>query len=153
MSAIEKERTVFLGEYTRPLDDKRRLTVPSKWRFTGDDSDKAYLALPNPNGSITLYPPEMTETLYQKVSQMGMSNQDRQRVLMNIFRKGESLGCDKHGRITLSEKLISYAGIAKDGQLVGNLTTFQIWDPKRLDEWSAKEGSASVESILDELGI
>lgn len=153
MSNESKERAVYLGEYTRPVDDKRRLTVPSKWRFSGDDSDRAYLALPNPNGSITLYPPEMTANLYAKMSQMGMANQDRQRVIMNIFRKGESLGCDKQGRIMLPEKLMSYAGIAKETLLVGGLATFQIWNPERFEEWSQMDGGVEVDDILGELGI
>lgn len=154
MSMISQERAVFLGEYSRPLDDKRRLTVPSKWRFSGDDSEKAYLALPNlSNGSITLYPPEMTEKIYEKVSQMGISNQEKQRVLVQLFRKGETLGCDKQGRITLSEKLMEHAGVTREIQLVGDFTNFQIWNPQRLDEWLAVGGSANVETILGELGL
>lgn len=146
-------RPLFMGEYSRPMDDKRRLTVPSKWRFSGDDGESAYLALPNPNGSITLYPPEMADKLYEKVSQMGMANQSRQRVLLNIFRKGESLGCDKQGRISLTEKLASYAGISKETVLIGNLTTFQIWNPEKFEKWSNEEGGESVEDVLSELGI
>ena len=30
----------YAGSYTKPLDDKRRVSLPSKWRFKGDDADK-----------------------------------------------------------------------------------------------------------------
>lgn len=143
-----------MGEYSRPVDDKRRLTVPSKWRFSGDETDQAYLALPNPNGSITLYPPEMTSNLYQKVLEIGMGNQQKQKVILNLFRNGENLGCDKQGRIMLSERLMSYANIKKDALLVGGLTTFQIWNPQNFEKW-ASEGISKeiVADVMSELGI
>lgn len=154
MANTKSGKAVFVGEYSRPMDDKRRLTLPSKWRFFGDDDDNAYLALPNPNGSIILYPPEMLEQLYQKVSQMGMANQARQKVLMKIFRNGESIGCDKQGRISLPEKLVNYAGIKKETSLIGNLTNIQIWNPDKLNEWSKDEdGDESLDDVLAELGL
>lgn len=120
MSSEIKERAYYYaGEYKRSLDDKRRLIVPAKWRFSGDDKDNAYLALPNPNGSITVYPPNMLEKLDEKISQAGLTNPSRQRVLLKIFRNGERFGCDKQGRISLTDKLMSMAGIAKDAILVG----------------------------------
>lgn len=136
MSSEIKERAYYYaGEYKRSLDDKRRLIVPAKWRFSGDDKDNAYLALPNPNGSITVYPPNMLEKLDEKISQAGLTNPSRQRVLLKIFRNGERFGCDKQGRISLTDKLMSMAGIAKDAILVGAYQTFQIWDPERFDKF------------------
>ena len=154
MAQVNQQKAVYMGEYSRPVDDKRRLTVPSKWRFSGDETDRAYLALPNPNGSITLYPPEMTANLYQKVSEIGMANQQKQKVILNLFRNGESLGCDKQGRIMLSERLMAYANIAKDALLVGGLTTFQIWNPQNFEKW-ASEGISKeiVADVMSELGI
>ncbi|MBO6102588.1 MAG: mraZ [Opitutales bacterium] len=155
MATTKSGKAIFVGEYSRPMDDKRRLTFPSKWRFSGDDEDTAYLALPNPNGSIILYPPAMVEQVYEKVSQTGMANQARQRVLTKIFRAGESVGCDKQGRISLSEKLVAHAGIKKDTVLTGNLTNIQIWEPERLRKWSEEgdDGGESLNDVLTELGL
>jgi MraZ protein len=43
------DKSLYVGEYQHTLDDKHRLTIPSKWRFDGDEED-VYLALPNPCG-------------------------------------------------------------------------------------------------------
>lgn len=154
MAQTNQQKAVYMGEYSRPIDEKRRLTVPSKWRFSGDDADQAYLALPNPNGSITLYPPEMTSKLYQKVSEIGMANQQKQKVILNLFRKGESLGCDKQGRIMLSEKLMTYANIAKEALLVGGLATFQIWNPQNFEKWVDEDvNEESIADVMSDLGI
>lgn len=154
MAQINQQKAVYMGEYTRPMDDKRRLTVPSKWRFSGDETEQAYLALPNPNGSITLYPPEMTAKLYQKVSEIGMADQQKQKVILNLFRKGESLGCDKQGRIMLSEKLMAYANIAKEALLIGGLATFHIWNPQNFEKWDSEGIDDQMKAnVLSELGI
>ena len=36
----------YVGSFRHNLDAKNRLTIPSKWRFAGDDGD-VYLALPD----------------------------------------------------------------------------------------------------------
>ena len=51
------QTTFFVGEFTHALDSKGRVTIPSKWRISGGDN--TYLALPNPSGYITVYPPKM----------------------------------------------------------------------------------------------
>ena len=53
--------TFFVGEFTHALDSKGRLTIPSKWRIPGGDN--TYLALPNPGGYVTVYPPKMVARL------------------------------------------------------------------------------------------
>ena len=58
---------MFVGEYRHNLDEKGRLTIPSSWR--PDLSDPAlnlFLALPSPEGYITVYPPK-------KIAQLGYS--------------------------------------------------------------------------------
>ncbi len=142
----------YVGEFEKPLDDKRRLTVPSKWRFKGDDSDVAYLAIPNVNGSISVYPPSMIAKLMETVSKVGMSNPSAQRQILRLFGSGDRFGCDKQGRIVLSEKLMKHAGIEKETVAAGALTHFQIWNPERYKKY-LEEGDESPESILEKLGL
>ncbi len=143
----------FAGEYSRTLDAKRRLIIPSKWRFSGDDSDNAYLALPNPSGSIVVYPPSMLASLNEKISKAGLSDPNMQRTLINIFRKGERFGCDKQGRISLTEKLMEHAGITRDVVLVAAYNTFHIWDPTRLDKWTNEGDPMDTIEALKSLNL
>jgi len=153
MSETNKQAIFYVGEYKKPLDDKRRLTVPSKWRFSGDDSESAYLALPNPNGSISVYPPQMLEKLNEAVSKVGMANPAKQKAIMRIFSKGDRFGCDKQGRIVLTEKLMQHAGIEREALAAGTFNHFQIWSPDRYDAFMAADGDEDDTSILEELGI
>jgi len=145
----------YVGEFRHALDAKNRLTVPSKWRFNGDESDTAYLALPNPNGSVTVYPPEQVQRLKAKIAEVSMLGDPvRVRALTRIFSDGCQFGPDKQGRIGLPEKLVKHAGIAKEAVLAGLVNTFTIWSPERYERYlKAEEDSAALAATLKDLGL
>ena len=142
--------TYFVGEFTHALDNKGRLTIPSKWRISGGDN--TYLALPNPGGYITVYPPKMIARLDEKVAEASLSNSRVQSLMMELFSKAHSFGCDKQGRINLNDKLIEHAGIDGKAVLVGNFSAFAIWS----EEKYAQKADADERNIFDamrELGL
>lgn len=152
----QNDKIFYVGEFRHSLDAKNRLTVPAKWRFDGDEGDTSYLALPNPNGSITVYPPKMIEHLEEKITSVHMlGDPNKVRALTRIFSRAERFGCDKQGRINLTEKLIKHAGIAKEAVLAGLFTTFHIWSPERFTEHNGDEEGINPEdsAILSELGL
>tara|TARA_B100001093_G_scaffold127889_2_gene120330 strand:+ start:544 stop:990 length:447 start_codon:yes stop_codon:yes gene_type:complete len=142
--------TFFVGEFTHALDPKGRLTIPSKWRISGGDN--TYLALPNPGGYITVYPPKMVSRLEEKVAEASLSDARAQALLMELFSKAHSFGCDKQGRINLNDKLLEHAGVHDKAVLVGNFSAFAIWSEKGY----SKRESADQRNIFDamrELGL
>ena len=146
----ESGTTFFVGEFTNALDPKGRLTIPAKWRISGGES--TYLALPNPGGYITVYPPKMVSRLEEKVAEASFSDTRTQALLMELFSKAHSFGCDKQGRINLNDKLLEHAGIKKKAVLVGNFSAFAIWS----EDQYAKRESADQRNIFDamrELGL
>ena len=114
--------------------------------------ENTYLALPNPSGYITVYPPKMIERLEEKVSEASLSDPQAQSLLMELFSKADSFGCDKQGRINLSDKLLEHAGIKGKAVLVGKFSSFAIWSEDRREA----EDDAPQENIFDamrELGL
>jgi len=121
---------MYVGTFRHTLDGKNRLTIPAKWRFAGDEGDTSYLALPNPNGSITVYPPRTRVTLEAKLDQIStLADADEVNTLQQLFGVADYFGCDAQGRICLSDKLRRYAGLEKDAVLVGMYSVFNIWSP------------------------
>ncbi len=142
--------TFFVGEFTHALDNKGRVTIPSKWRIPGGEN--TYLALPNPGGYITVYPPKMVVRLEQKVAEASLSDVRAQSLLMELFSKAHSFGCDKQGRINLSDSLLDHAGIKGKAVLVGNFAAFAIWG---VDRYKArpKEDERNIFDAMRELGL
>ena len=142
--------TFFVGEFTHALDSKGRVTIPSKWRISGGEN--TYLALPNPGGYITVYPPKMVNRLEEKVSEASLSDIRAQALLMELFSKAHSFGCDKQGRINLNDKLLDHAGIKGKAVLVGNFAAFAIWS---VDRFSSRpvEDERNIFDTMRELGL
>ena len=148
---MEKETTTFfVGEFTHALDSKGRVTIPSKWRISGDEN--TYLALPNPGGYITVYPPKMVSRLEVKVAEASLSDVRAQALFMELFSKAHSFGCDKQGRINLNDKLLAHAGIKGKAVLVGNFSAFAIWSVGRYEKRPA-EDQRNIFDAMRELGL
>ena len=142
--------TFFLGEFTHALDSKGRVTIPSKWRIPGGEN--TYLALPNPGGYITVYPPKMVSRLEEKVATASLSDVRAQALMMELFSKAHSFGCDKQGRINLNDKLLAHAGINGKAVLVGNFSAFAIWSVDRYTKRPA-EDERNIFDAMRELGL
>lgn len=136
---------MYVGSFRHNLDGKNRLTIPSKWRFSGDEQD-VYLALPHPDGYIVVLPPAEVERLQEKVMEVRLSDRGGQDFLNKFFAGAHSLGCDKQGRIGLGEDLIRHAAVDKECLLVGTMTKFGIWSPER---WEAVNDRTTGETFKD----
>ena len=153
---LSLKNSLYVGEFQHNLDSKNRLTIPSKWRFSGDDGESVYLALPNPVGCVTIYPPKMLDRLDAKVSEVSLGDRKAQKALTKLFSKADHFGCDKQGRINLNEYLIGHSGLDKEVVLVGNFATFSIWNPKNYRNYLENEDMGEddeMSKILKELGV
>ena len=150
---VANEENVYAGEFRHNLDAKKRLTIPSKWRPEKDDS-RQYLAFPDPNGCITVYPPEMVAKLKEKLSDVGMSNKVGQRAITRLFGASDTFTIDGSGRINLTDRLCSHSGIEKACVLVGTLTKFSVWNPERYEIYTTpNEDEGDIADILGDLGV
>lgn len=130
---MESEGAVlYVGTFRHNLDAKLRVTIPSKWRFKGDQED-SYLAWPHPEGYIAVYPPRMIERFRQRMEDVKASDSQGQKIMRNLFGKAHWFGCDNQGRIKLDEKLVQHAGIEKTAALVGVGETFNVWAAERFE--------------------
>ncbi len=146
----------YVGEFSHSLDAKNRLTIPASWRFEGDEGETAYLALPNPNGSITLYPPAEIAKVMERVQKVGpLGAQKTLRDFMRVFSQGARFGCDKSGRIALNPKLIAHAELGKEATLVGSFSHFHIWNPQRYEAFMNRADGelADTPGALAEFGL
>ena len=94
----------------------------------------------------------MVSRLEEKVAEASLSDAKAQALLMELFSKAHSFGCDKQGRINLNDKLLDHAGIQDKAVLVGNFSAFAIWS----EQIYAKRESADQRNIFDamrELGL
>lgn len=144
----------FIGEYAKVLDDKRRVALPSKWRFEGDDNENTYLAIQATSyKAIIVMPPEKTALLREKISKISIANPNKRRALAKFLQNAQTFGCDKQGRIMLSESLLKWANITKEVCIAGNELDFEIWNPQLREEWLAQSTLEDDTALIEEFGI
>ena len=128
-----EESSLFVGEFHRTIDEKGRLTIPASWRpkksagVASEARDFFFLALPTPDGNISVYPPKMIEQLESRISQVSIGDIEGQSAITELMSMAHSFTCDKQGRINLNERLIGHAQIEKDVVLIGKLSTFSLF--------------------------
>jgi MraZ protein len=144
-------KSFYVGEHERSVDEKLRVALPSKWR--PENEEDAFLALPNPIGCITVYPPKMVARLEEKVSEVGLGDIQGQVVLAKLFSKADTFCCDTKGRVKIDERLMKHADIHGDAVLVGGGSIFNIWNPEKFKLYVQQESAEDVAVILKGLGL
>jgi MraZ protein len=144
-------KSFYVGEYTRSVDEKMRIALPAKWR--PDSEADTFLALPNPVGCITVYPPKMIARLEEKVAEVSFGDTQGQMVLAKLFSKADTFSCDNKGRIKIEERLLSHARVKSEAIFVGGGSTFNIWEPEKFKNYLQKEVQEDVASVLKGLGL
>jgi DNA-binding transcriptional regulator/RsmH inhibitor MraZ len=72
---------------------------------------------------------------------------------MELFSRADSFGCDKQGRINLSESLLHHAGIKGKAILAGNFTDYSIWSEARYVKRKKSSESVNIFDAMRELGL
>ena len=103
-------------------------------------------------GYVTVYPPKMVARLEEKIAAASLSDTRAQALLMELFSKAHSFGCDKQGRINLNDKLIAHAQIEGKAVLVGNFSAFAIWSEKRYESRQDAD-ERNIFDAMRELGL
>lgn len=145
----------FVGVKRHNIDEKGRLTIPSAWRPRPDSKENFFLALPNPSGFVTVYPPKMIAQLEERIAQISMGDMEAQQALTDLMSMAHSFSCDKQGRINLNDELLAFAGIAKEAVLVGKLTSFSIYSGETYEAMQGKGPSDPVQqaAIFKQFGL
>ncbi len=132
---------LFLSTYTNKIDKKGRVSVPAQFRsvLSGQNLD-----------GIVAYPSVVNNCIeacgIDRIERMSASIDDnhelysdeRDAFAMSILGDSSPLSFDSDGRVTLPEKLLKEAGLDGQAVFVGKGQTFEIWEPKAFEEYSAK---------------
>jgi MraZ protein len=144
-------KSFYVGEHTRSVDEKMRIALPAKWR--PESEEDTFLALPNPIGCITVYPPKMIVRLEEKVAEVSFGDTQGQMVLARLFSKADTFSCDSKGRIKIEERLLRHAQIQSEVIFIGGGSTFNVWEPGKFKDYLEKESQEDVASVLRGLGL
>ncbi len=142
---------MLIGEYLHTIDNKRRLSIPVKFR--ADLGPRAVLTK-GIDICLTLYPLPVWERKVQKLE--SLPSQAEARDFVRVILSGAvEVELDKLGRILIPDYLKEYARLEKNVAILGLSNSIEIWNA---DLWQERRRKAEAEvgelvEKLRELGI
>lgn len=137
---------MFMGEYNHTIDEKGRITIPSKLREQLKDN---FIITRGIDKCLFVYPKEEWNKVIEKYN--SLPNTKDARNFMRFFLSGATTSeFDKQGRINIANNLIHYASLKKDCVIIGVNERLEIWDKDLWDEF-INVNEESFSDIADKL--
>lgn len=114
---------MFIGEYHHTIDDKGRLTIPSKIR---EELGEHFIVTRGMDHCLFVYKQEDWNCIIQNYKEL--PNTKDARNFMRFFLSGATIQeFDKQGRINISSPLVNYASLEKECIIIGVNDRLEIW--------------------------
>ncbi|WP_047866649.1 division/cell wall cluster transcriptional repressor MraZ [Rubrobacter aplysinae] len=122
----------LLGEYEHTLDEKGRLTLPSRLRTYFDGG---IVVTKGVDRCLFAFPPEEWAAFKANIkANADLSSKGRQLSRM-FFSMAFEASLDRQGRVLIPPKLAEYAGLQRDVTLAGVDDRLEIWDTQEWDRY------------------
>ena len=143
---------MLLGQFTYTLDDKGRLTIPSRFR---DELPVNIVVTRGLDRCLTVYPIDVWKEISQKVTSLPYAD-PRGRTLRRVFfADAVDAELDKQGRVLIPDRLREHAGLDLSSEvLVVGLDRFiELWDPARWESQNDTDNTNEDPALWADLGI
>lgn len=129
---------MIIGEYKYNLDEKKRLTLPSKFRKL---LGKKAVITRGIDGCLFLYSEKDWKDLAEKLAKLPLS-QSNARTFARIMLAGAmDVLIDSAGRILVPDYLKEYADLGKKVVIAGLYNRIEIWDEEKWNKYSGDSSS------------
>jgi len=143
----------FVANYTLRLDAKGRVSIPAPFRQVlardGFDGLYCYPTLDRP--ALDAGGNALLAEIEQLIGSFPPYSDEREELSAALYGTSETLNVDGEGRVILSERLKTHAGITDQAAFVGLGHKFQIWEPERFRAQLA-EATEKVRALKKQLG-
>ncbi|CDC60951.1 protein MraZ [Clostridium sp. CAG:417] len=121
---------MLMGEYHHNIDDKGRLTIPSKFR---DDLGEKFVITRGLENCLFAYSLDDFQKIVAELQKIPFTKKDARQFMRFFLSGATTVEFDKQGRINISSPLISYAGLKKECIIIGTGDRLEIWSS---DNWN-----------------
>ncbi|OLS03875.1 division/cell wall cluster transcriptional repressor MraZ [Tissierella creatinophila] len=143
---------MFIGEHNHTLDNKGRITMPSKFR---EELGDEFVITKGLDGCLFVYTKDEWKIFEDKLKTLPLTNKDARAFVRFFFAGACECSLDKQNRVLIPPNLRTHSGLEKDAVIIGVSTRIEIWSKNKWNEYSEDE-NLSYENIAEnmaELGI
>ena len=138
---------MLMGEYHHNIDDKGRLTIPSKFR---DDLGEKFVITRGLENCLFAYSLEGFQKIVAELQKIPFTKKDARQFMRFFLSGATTVEFDKQGRINISSPLISYAELKKECIIIGTGDRLEIWSSNNWNDFfdSTKDNMSDIAENL-----
>jgi len=151
MDSIASAQAFYAGQFRHAIDEKNRITIPSRWRRKAAEE---FILLPDFQNQFLLV---MAPEEFARMSAVAENNdtvaaRDRRVFLRQLHSRAQHGVADKQGRLVLPEDLCRKIGLKGEVALVGGRGRFEIWNVGRWKRAHAEE-TPTYQHVANVIGL
>lgn len=125
---------MFIGEYTHTVDEKKRISLPAKFR---KELGKSVVVTRGLDQCLFLYPLKTWLSLSKETAGQGQLKSDVRQTRF-IYSGAAELEIDAIGRVLVPEFLREFAGLGNAVVFTGVHDRIELWNEKRWGVYKKK---------------
>ena len=138
---------MLIGEYKHSIDEKNRMSLPSKFR---KELGKKVVATYGLEQCLFIYEISEWNRIAEEISKLGMLKSDTREFNRFMFGGAVEIEIDSLGRILVPEYLKKYADIKSQATVIGVHKRLEIWNEKKWEDYKMKAVS-KADSLAEKL--
>ena len=140
----------FYGTYDYTIDDKNRLSIPSKYRKVMSQlKQNTFIISTLEDSCLTLYPySTFKERIVKRIEELPQMDDHANEIRRKIGTNTTDAPLDNQGRIFIPASYCQHAKIEKKVKIIGCMNKIELWDPELYEKVSQKPDAKSLKEEL-----
>ncbi|MCB9480219.1 MAG: division/cell wall cluster transcriptional repressor MraZ [Desulfobacteraceae bacterium] len=138
---------MFRGSSSHKLDQKGRLSIPSRFKKDIESEETPILFLTRMDNCIRAYPESRWMEIEETFRNLKTTTEKMRRFFRTFIGSVAECELDKQSRIIIPQNLRDYAKLQKDVVLVGVLEHFEIWSE---ENWQKENEILEQDLLLED---
>lgn len=153
MDSDPQSQTFYAGDFRPVIDEKNRLTIPSRWRRRDKEGEEFIMLADGQHQSLLVMSPDEFARMGARAERdPAISARDARIFLRQLHARAQHGTSDKQGRLVLPEDLCTQLGLKGEIALVGGRGRFEIWN---LQKWKRahEEETPTYQHVANVIGL
>lgn len=139
----------FKGKYEHSIDDKGRVSLPSRMRKSlSSEAQDAFVITRGHETCLYLYPMDTWNTVEEDIRKRLNVHKEQDRLFMRtLLMWAHEVGLDKQARFPIPQELLDFAQIKGSVLLIGALDKIEVWSPDVFTQYLERHSDQSFEAV------
>jgi len=139
---------MLIGEYKHTLDDKKRISLPSKFR---KELGKKVVVTHGLDGCLFIYSLKEWQAISERLGGLGMGQADTRGFNRFMLAGAAEVNVDSVGRILIPEHLRDFASVKTKVVFAGVYNRIEVWNEKAWESYK-QQVVKNADKMAEKLG-